>query len=143
MATIDLLLKALGERTVWVDCTVLEADGSTRTASITGGYVALADAISSLSRHGSVTGKPLRANVAAVSVGVVDGEVLLDLCYAEDARAEVDMNVVMTGEAKLVEIQGTAEGKPFTQADLDSFLNLAAEGIRTLIRIQNDSLQSD
>jgi len=102
----------------------------------------LADAIRSLSRHGSIKGKPLRTNVAAASVGIVDGEVLLDLCYAEDVRAEVDMNVVMTGDGKLVEIQGTAEGKAFTQVELDAFLNVAAEGIRSLIQVQNDCLKT-
>ena len=126
---------ALGARTITVDCDVLEADGGTRTLSITGGFIALADAVKSL---GEVSDRPiLKANVAAISVGVFEGEALLDLCYEEDARAEVDMNVVMTGEGEYVEVQGTAEGKTFGREMLNRQLDLAEKGIRELVELQN------
>jgi ribonuclease PH len=126
---------ALGARTITVDCDVLEADGGTRTLSITGGYIALADAVKSL---GDVSGRPiLKANVAAISVGVFKGEALLDLCYEEDAAAEVDMNVVMTGEGEYVEVQGTAEGQTFGREMLNRQLDLAEKGIRDLVELQN------
>src|SRR5213592_4005062 len=111
-------LEALGERQILVDCDVLEADGGTRTASITGAFVALVDAIRWLTRCVELPGAPLRDFIAAVSVGIVGGEPMLDLCYEEDSRAEVDMNLVLTGSGRLVEIQGTAEGKPFSEGDL-------------------------
>jgi ribonuclease PH len=128
----------LGERTVWVDCDVIQADGGTRTASITGGFVALALALRRLREQGLVTGLPIADYVAATSVGIVDGEPLLDLAYEEDSRAEVDMNVVQTGEGKLIEVQGTAEGAPFDRAALLALLDLAAIGIAELNRLQRE-----
>jgi len=130
-------LRALGERMVTIDCDVLQADAGTRTASITGGYVALAIAL-----HGAGVESALRDSVAAVSVGLVDGEPRLDLCYEEDAGAEVDCNVVMTGDGRLVEVQGTAEGAPFDRAQLDELLDLAAGGIAELTEIQRTALAS-
>jgi len=130
-------LRALGERMVTIDCDVLLADAGTRTASITGGYVALAIAL-----RGAGVESALRDSVAAVSVGLVDGEPRLDLCYEEDAGAEVDCNVVMTGDGRLVEVQGTAEGAPFDRAQLDELLDLAAGGIAELTEIQRTALAS-
>jgi ribonuclease PH len=128
-------LRAIGERMVTIDCDVLQADAGTRTASITGGYVALAMAL-----RGAGVEAALRDSVAAVSVGLVDGEPRLDLCYEEDAGAEVDCNIVMTGEGRLVEVQGTAEGAPFDRAQLDALLDLAAAGIADLTEIQRAAL---
>lgn len=125
-------LKALGERTVWVDCDVIEADGGTRTAAITGAFVALALAMERLVAAGILKTSPLIDSVAATSVGIVDDVTLLDLCYEEDSRAEVDMNVVMTGSGDFVEIQATAEGRPFTGGEMQDLLALAAAGIRRL-----------
>jgi ribonuclease PH len=133
-------LRALGERTVWVDCDVIEADGGTRTASITGAFVALALALEKLRAAGFVAGVVLRDHVAAVSVGVVDGEPVLDLCYAEDSRAEVDMNLVLTGAGKLVEIQGTAEGEPFSWHRLEEMSQLARRGVKELVERQREAL---
>ncbi len=130
-------LNRLGERMVTVDCDVLQADAGTRTASITGGYLALALALGKL---GDAEGGLLRDSVAAVSVGLVDGEPRLDLCYEEDAGAEVDFNVVMTGGGALVEVQGTAEGAPFSRAQLDGLLDLAAAGIAQLSKVQAEAL---
>jgi ribonuclease PH len=130
-------LRALGERMVTIDCDVLQADAGTRTASITGGYVALAMAL-----RGAGVESALRDSVAAVSVGLVEGEPRLDLCYEEDAGAEVDCNVVMTGDGRLVEVQGTAEGAPFDRAQLDHLLDLAATGIAELTEIQRAALAS-
>jgi ribonuclease PH len=134
--------RALGTRTVTLDCDVLLADGGTRTAAITGAWVALALAERWLVGRGLLpeAPRPVGEPVAAVSVGIVDGEPRLDLCYAEDARAEVDMNVVMTESGKLVEVQGTAEGAPFSRAELDRLLDLAAAGIRELCRRQREAL---
>jgi ribonuclease PH len=126
----------LGERTVWVDCDVIQADGGTRTASITGAYVAIAMAFERMIATGILKSMPLTDSVAATSVGLVLGEPVLDLCYEEDSRAEVDMNVVMTGSSKFVEVQATAEGKPFASEELDRLLNLAAIGIRHLTKQQ-------
>ncbi len=134
--------KRLGERTLWVDCDVLQADGGTRTAAITGGYTALALACSRLVRRGAVDRSPLRDSVAAISVGVVGGEVMLDLCYEEDSRADVDMNVVATGGGELAEIQGTGEGATFSRAQLDALTDLALAGIADLTRMQNEALAS-
>lgn len=132
--------EALGPRTVTVDCDVLEADGGTRTLSITGGYIALADALNSI-KSALPTDRPvLKANVAAVSVGVFNGEVLLDLCYVEDSRAEVDMNVVMTSAGEFVELQGTAEQQTFNRDLLNRQVDLAEHGIRKLIELQNQAL---
>ena len=128
-------LRAIGERMVTIDCDVLQADAGTRTASITGGYVALA-----LALRGQGVEAALRDSVAAVSVGLVDGEPRLDLCYEEDAGAEVDCNIVMTGDGRLVEVQGTAEGAPFDRKQLDELLDLAASGIAELTEIQRAAL---
>jgi len=127
---------ALGERTVWLDCDVIQADGGTRTASITGAYVALALAMSRLVAAGILKNVPLTDTVAATSVGVVDGRALLDLVYEEDSRAEVDMNLVMTGTGKYVEIQATAEGRPFSGGEMQDLMALAAAGIRRLTEQQ-------
>jgi ribonuclease PH len=124
--------RALGERTVWVDCDVIQADGGTRCAGITGGYLALELALRGLVDRGVVTELPLTDSVAAVSVGIVGEEALLDLCYVEDSAAEVDMNVVMTGAGRIVEVQATAEGQSFTRDELDRMLTLAQDGIATL-----------
>ncbi len=133
-------LDALGERAIWIDCDVIEADGGTRTAAITGAYVALALALRKLEATGVITASPLLDSVAAVSVGIVDRRLCLDLAYAEDSRAEVDMNVVMTGRGRFIEVQGTAEGKPFTAAQLASMTALAGEGIARLGELQRDAL---
>jgi ribonuclease PH len=133
-AAIDL--RALGPRTVTLDCDVIQADGGTRTAAITGGWVALALAVRAVRAKKKLAQEPMRRNVAAVSVGIVGGQVCLDLDYAEDSTAEVDMNVVATGEGELVEVQGTAEGKPFPRRDLDRMLEAALEGILRLKELQ-------
>jgi ribonuclease PH len=132
--------EALGENTIVLDCDVLQADGGTRTAAITGAYVALADACTHLEGLGALKGTPLLGSVAAVSVGIIDGEPRLDLPYEEDVRAETDMNVVMTGDGRFVEVQGTAEGEPFDRAALDALLGLAETGCIELTRIQRDAL---
>jgi ribonuclease PH len=134
------LMEALGERTLTVDCDVLQADGGTRTASITGAYVALYQALAGLVAKGLIPSVPLTVPVAAVSVGVVRGEDMLDLCYEEDSHAEVDFNVVKTGEGSFVEVQGTAEGKPFTREGLDSMLALADKGIQELFERQRQAI---
>ncbi len=133
-------MERLGECTIWIDCDVLQADGGTRTASITAGYLALAQALSRLEADRAVPAGTLIDSVAAVSVGVVGGEMLLDLCYQEDANAEVDFNVVMTGSGDLVEVQGTAEGTPFTRKDLDAMLDLATGGIGQITEFQRATL---
>ena len=132
--------KALGENTIVLDCDVLQADGGTRTAAITGAYVALADAVTHLRNNGALTGEPLVGSVAAVSVGIVDGSPRLDLHYDDDVRAETDMNVVMTGDGKFVEVQGTAEGAPFDRAELEALLALAEQGCTELTRLQTEAL---
>jgi ribonuclease PH len=132
--------KALGENTIVLDCDVLQADGGTRTAAITGAYVALADAVAHLRREGALAGEPLTGSVAAVSVGVIDGTPRLDLPYEEDVRAETDMNVVMTGDGRFVEVQGTAEGAPFDRSELDALLGLAEQGCADLTRLQQEAL---
>ena len=129
-----------GEHTLRVDCDVLQADGGTRTAAITGAAVAVADAFDAMSRAGAIPRSPVRRLVAAVSVGVVDGVPMLDLDYEEDVRAETDMNVVMTGEGKFVEVQGTAEGAAFDRAELDALLALAEKGCADLTRLQHEAL---
>ncbi|MCL2581140.1 MAG: ribonuclease PH [Streptosporangiales bacterium] len=133
--------KALGENTITIDCDVLQADGGTRTAAITGGYVALADAIAWLKGRGSLKGSPLTASVSAVSVGIIDGEPRLDLCYTEDSAADTDMNVVCTGTGEFVEIQGTAEQEPFSRKELGSLLDLAEAGCAGLTRLQEEALR--
>jgi ribonuclease PH len=129
-------MAALGERQVLVDCDVLQADGGTRTASICGGYLALHDALARLVHKGVVSAHPVEAFCAAISVGIIDGTPMLDLPYVEDVRAEVDMNVVMTSEGRFVEVQGTAEGKPFTRGELDSLVALAEGGIDQIFTLQ-------
>ncbi|MFT0734745.1 ribonuclease PH [Ralstonia wenshanensis] len=133
-------LRALGEHTLHLDCDVLQADGGTRTASITGAFVAAYDAVSVMREKGQLVGNPVRDFVAAVSVGVVDGVPVLDLDYPEDSACDTDMNVVMTGSGGFVEVQGTAEGTPFSRAEMDALLNLADQGIRTLIGLQKQAL---
>jgi ribonuclease PH len=133
-------LEAMGEVQITLDCDVLQADGGTRTASVCGAYVALHDAFSRLVRAGRVKTHPLREACAAVSVGVVDALPMLDLSYREDSRAEVDMNVVMTSSGRFVEVQGTAEGAPYTRSELDELLSLAEHGIATLLDLQADLL---
>ena len=138
-AVVDL--QRIGERTLYIDCDVIQADGGTRTASITGAYVALAESIRIFTQEGKLEENPLREAMAAVSVGIVDGQVLLDLCYQEDARAQTDMNVVMTRGGGIVEIQGTAEGKPFSRREAESMLDAASRGIEELLAIQDQVLQ--
>jgi ribonuclease PH len=134
--------KALGENTIVLDCDVLQADGGTRTAAITGAYVALVDAVAWLRAKDPKLSDPLTGSVAAVSVGIVDGVPLLDLCYEEDVTAETDMNVVMTGTGAFIEVQGTAEGAPFDRVLLDSLLDLATSGCATLTELQTTALSS-
>jgi ribonuclease PH len=133
-AVVDL--QAMGEKSLLIDADVLQGDGGTRTASITGSFIALSEAIQKLMKRNILLKNPIRDYVAAVSVGVVNGTPFLDLNYKEDSQAEVDMNVVMTGRGKLVEVQGTAEGHPFTKKDLDRLILLAQKGIKELVRIQ-------
>lgn len=135
-------MKALGENTIVIDCDVLQADGGTRTAAITGAYVALADAISWAKAQGHIkeNAKPLNDSVAAVSVGIIDGVPMLDLCYEEDVRADTDMNVVCSGDGRFIEVQGTAEGVPFDRNLLDSLLDLAVAGCVELGEIQKAAL---
>jgi ribonuclease PH len=135
-------LVALGERSILVDCDVVQADGGTRTASITGGFVALALALDRLRRGGAFARLPLVDSVAAVSVGVIGGRVLLDLCYEEDSQAAVDMNVVQTGAGRFVEVQGTAEGKTFSAGELDRMVAVASAGIRALGIMQHETLRA-
>ncbi len=135
-------LSAIGERTIWLDCDVIQADGGTRVASITGAYVAFVDAISWLKKNVEITVEPLIGSVAAVSVGVVDGVPLLDLCYEEDVTADVDMNIVLTGEGEYIELQGTAEKQTFSEEELAQMLGQAKKGIKELTLIQKDALQS-
>ncbi|MFQ5328581.1 MAG: ribonuclease PH [Thermodesulfobacteriota bacterium] len=137
-AVIDL--PALGERSITIDCDVIQADGGTRTASITGAFVALADTLQLLVDKGALERLPILDSVAAVSVGIVDGEAILDLNYPEDSSAEVDMNIIMTGGGRFIEIQGTAETNPFSQEDMNRMLALASKGIGELTQIQNEAL---
>jgi ribonuclease PH len=134
-------LTKLGERSIYIDCDVIQADGGTRTASITGAYVALADALAGLRDKGAFTDIPLKEAVAAVSVGIVGSEALLDLDYSEDSSAEVDMNFVMTSSGRFVEVQGTAEAEPFTIEQMDAMRELAMSGIRQLFTFQQEALQ--
>ncbi len=133
-------LNALGERTIQIDCDVIQADGGTRTASITGAWVAVQDAITGLIRRGALSASPLRDHVAAVSVGIYQGVPVLDLDYPEDSACDTDMNVVMTGAGGFVEVQGTAEGAPFSRAEMDQLLKLASDGIGELIVLQKQAL---
>ncbi len=136
-------LDKLGERTVWIDCDVIQGDGGTRTASITGSFIALIDALLTLKRENIFAELPVNDYVAAVSVGIVDGEPCLDLDYGQDSKAEVDMNIVMTGAKKLIEVQGTAEKNPFSKKELDRLILLAEKGIAQLITIQRKILKID
>jgi ribonuclease PH len=133
-------LRELGPRTITLDCDVLQADGGTRTAAITGGFVALAQAVRKLRASGKLKGSPMRRSVAAVSAGILDGQIHLDLDYEEDSTAEVDLNVVATSEGRLVEVQGTAEGKPFGPDDLDHMVAAALSGIARLVQAQERAL---
>ena len=136
-------LEKLGERTIWIDCDVVQADGGTRTASITGSFIALMDAISFLKKQNILEDVPVKDYVGAVSVGIVDGKLCLDLDYGEDSKAEVDMNIIMTGSGMLIEVQGTAEKKPFSKKELDKLISLAQEGIGELVNIQRKILKID
>jgi ribonuclease PH len=140
-AVVDL--EMLGERTVWIDCDVIQADGGTRTASITGAFIALNDAMHKAMRNGIIERNPVKDYLAAVSVGIVNNESRLDLCYSEDSGAEVDMNVVMTGSGRIVEIQGTAESQPFSKESLNALMFLAEKGIGELIRNQREMAKSN
>jgi ribonuclease PH len=133
-------MQTLGERTVLIDCDVIQADGGTRTASITGAYIALVEALRAVKKEGLIGTVPVTDHLAAVSVGIVAGKPMLDLCYSEDSSAEVDMNLVMTGSGKIVEVQGTAEGEPFTRSQLGRLLVLGEKGIQTLIKRQKEIL---
>lgn len=137
-AVIDLRL--VGERTLWLDCDVIQADGGTRTAAITGSFVAMVDALVRLRSAGLIDRMPVTDYLAAISVGIVDGVPLLDLAYSEDSRAEVDLNLVMTGRGQVVEVQGTGEGGPFSRSQLDQLLDLASGGVRQLIDMQRAAL---
>jgi ribonuclease PH len=132
--------KALGENTITIDCDVLQADGGTRTAAITGGYVALYEAIGWLRSRGRLKGSPLVASAAAVSVGIINGEPRLDLCYEEDSVAGTDMNVVCTGTGDFIEVQGTAEGQPFSRSELGALLDLGVAGCAQLSALQEQAL---
>jgi ribonuclease PH len=132
-------LKALGERTIHLDCDVLQADGGTRTAAITGAFVAAQDAVDTLLAAGKITASPIRSHVAAISVGMLEGTALLDLEYTEDSTCDTDMNVVMTGAGHFVEVQGTAEGAAFTRTEMDTLLSLAEKGIAELIALQKQA----
>lgn len=136
-------LNALGERTIWIDCDVIQADGGTRTASITGSFIALVDTLNCLKKEGLFNKVPLSDYVAAVSVGLIGGQPVLDLDYDEDAKAEVDMNIVMTGSKKFIEVQGTAEGAPFGDKELDNLLKVARNGIDKIVRAQKKVLGKD
>ena len=136
-------MKALGEKTIWIDCDVLQADGGTRTTSITGSFVALVDAVNKLHQKKPFNVYPIRHFVSAVSVGIVGEEKVLDLCYEEDHVAKVDMNVVMTEEGEFIEIQGTGEAGPFSRKELDELLNLAEKGAKQMIQAQKDALKTD
>ena len=136
-------MKALGENTIVLDCDVLQADGGTRTAAITGAYVALNDAISWAMKQGHISGaSPLRGSVAAVSVGIINGTPMMDLCYEEDVSAETDMNIVCTGDGRFIEVQGTAEGQPFDRALLNQLLDLGSQGCGQLAELQRSALNS-
>ena len=134
-------MKELGERSVLIDCDVIQADGGTRTASITGAYIALVDALRQINKEGLIKTMPVNDYLAAISVGIVGGKPMLDLCYVEDSSAEVDMNLVMTGSGKIVEVQGTAEGEPFSRSELNKLLALGEKGIKALVKKQKEMLR--
>jgi ribonuclease PH len=135
-------LKSFGERTVWIDCDVIQADGGTRTASITGAYIALVEAARMWRERGLLAVDPVKDSVAAVSIGIVDGKILLDLCYMEDSKADVDMNFVMTGAGKFIEVQGTAESAPFTRKQMERMAEIAQQGIKELLKAQKAVIKS-
>jgi ribonuclease PH len=135
-------LRKLGEKTIWIDCDVIQADGGTRTASITGAYVALVEAVRGWLGRGIIKEDPIKDAVAAVSIGIVEGKILLDLAYEEDSRADVDMNFVMTGSGKFIEVQGTAESNPFTNKQMGRMTEMAQQGIRELLKAQKQVLAS-
>jgi len=137
-AVVDL--EKLGKRTIMLDCDVIQADGGTRTAAISGSFVAMVDALKYLHKKGILAKNPVRDNIAGISVGIVRGKIMLDLCYEEDSKAEVDMNFVMTGSGKFVEIQGTAEHSPFNKQDVNSMMKMAEKGIKEIIKAQNKVL---
>lgn len=136
-------LKAIGEKTLWVDCDVIQADGGTRTTAITGAFIAIVDAVNKLHRKKNFKVYPIRKYLSAISVGIVNNEKLLDLCYAEDSNAQVDMNIVMTDDGEFVEIQGTGEEKPFSRKDLNQLIDLGENGIKKMIEIEKRSLKMD
>jgi ribonuclease PH len=136
-------LKAIGEKTIWIDCDVIQADGGTRTSSISGAFVALVDAVNKLHRHSPFEVYPVRSFVSAVSVGIIKDTKVLDLCYLEDSTAKVDMNIVMTDEGEYIEVQGTGEESPFSRKDLDELLALGEKGTKHMIQIQKDALKMD
>lgn len=136
-------LKALGEKTLWVDCDVIQADGGTRTTSISGAFIALVDAVNKLHKAKPFKVYPIRNFVAATSVGIVNDEKLLDLCYKEDSNAKVDMNVIMTDEGAFIEVQGTGEESPYTRAELNELIDLGEKGIKQMIQVQKDALKMD
>lgn len=136
-------LKALGEKTIWIDCDVIQADGGTRTASISGAFVALVDAVNKIHKKTPFKSYPIKDYVAAVSVGIVDDNKMLDLCYIEDSNAKVDMNIVMTDSDEFIEVQGTGEQSPFSRNDLDELLALGHKGIKNMINAQKQSLKMD
>ena len=135
-------LRSLGEKTIWIDCDVIQADGGTRTASITGAYVALAEGVRKWLTRGLIGIDPIRDAVAAVSIGIVEGKILLDLCYEEDSKADVDMNFVMTGSGKFIEVQGTAEASPFTKKQMERMADIAQQGIKELLNMQKKVIAS-
>jgi ribonuclease PH len=135
-------LRKLGEKTIWIDCDVIQADGGTRTASITGAYVALVEAVRGWLKRGIINQDPIKDAVAAVSIGIIEGKILLDLAYDEDSRADVDMNFVMTGSGKFIEVQGTAESIPFTKKQMERMTEMAQQGIRELLKAQKQVLAS-
>lgn len=136
-------MKEMGERTIWIDCDVIQGDGGTRTASITGSFIALADALIKLKKNGLISKIPLKGFVAATSVGIINGDLLLDLSYEEDSKADVDMNIVMTAKGEFIEIQGTAERKTFAKEQMDKLLELARKGIEELIDLQKSLLKGN
>jgi len=135
-------LRSLGEKTIWIDCDVIQADGGTRTASITGAYVALAEGVRKWLTRGLIGIDPIRDAVAAVSIGIIEGKILLDLCYEEDSKADVDMNFVMTGSGKFIEVQGTAEASPFTKKQMERMADIAQQGIKELLNMQKKVIAS-
>lgn len=136
-------LDKIGERTIWIDCDVIQADGGTRTTSISGAFIAMVDAVNKLHREKPFKVYPIRSFVAATSVGIVGEDMLLDLCYEEDSNAKVDMNVIMTDEGTFVEVQGTGEDSPFTRAELNELLDLGEKGIKQMIHVQKEALKMD